>query len=70
MDSLKSTQDTDVSDHAPQENASGLEKQEDSDIYPEGGLEAWLVVLGATVAVGCTLGYVNAFGYVLNESYR
>lgn len=33
-----------------------------NDSFPDGGLEAWLVVLGATVAIGCSLGYVNAFG--------
>ena len=69
MGSLESAQEMNVSDHAPEQKASEFEKQEDPDTYPEGGLEAWLVVFGATVAVGCTLGYVNAFGYVLYMVY-
>ncbi|EPS41600.1 hypothetical protein H072_4486 [Dactylellina haptotyla CBS 200.50] len=30
--------------------------------FPDGGLQAWLVVLGAAIALFCSFGYVNAFG--------
>ena len=30
--------------------------------FPDGGFEAWLVVLGAFVALFCSFGYLNAFG--------
>ncbi|EWC43776.1 hypothetical protein DRE_07341 [Drechslerella stenobrocha 248] len=35
--------------------------------FPEGGSEAWLVVLGAAITLFCSFGYVNAFG--VYESY-
>ena len=34
----------------------------DDDYYPEGGLEAWLVVLGAWCAMVPTTGMINTFG--------
>ena len=34
----------------------------DDDAYPEGGLEAWLVVLGAWCAMVPTTGMINTFG--------
>lgn len=30
--------------------------------FPEGGLEAWLVVTGAMIVLGCSFGAVSAFG--------
>ncbi|KAK6348718.1 hypothetical protein TWF718_006505 [Orbilia javanica] len=35
--------------------------------FPEGGLKAWLIVLGAAISMFCSFGYVNAFG--VYESY-
>ncbi len=32
--------------------------------FPEGGARAWGVAFGTSLAVFCTLGYVNSFGYV------
>jgi hypothetical protein len=32
--------------------------------YPEGGLQAWLVVSGSAVTMFCTFGYLTGFGYV------
>ena len=32
--------------------------------YPDGGLQAWLVVAGSTSVFFCTLGYLNSFGCV------
>jgi hypothetical protein len=47
---------------------SGLEAQKPvpapalTPIYPEGGREAWLVVLGCFAIMFFTFGYTNAFG--------
>ncbi|KAK9365620.1 MFS general substrate transporter [Lipomyces kononenkoae] len=30
--------------------------------FPDGGLRAWLVVLGAMIVLGCSFGYLSAFG--------
>lgn len=30
--------------------------------YPEGGLQAWLVVSGAAAVMFCTFGYLTGFG--------
>lgn len=30
--------------------------------FPEGGLQGWLVVIGAMMASGCCFGYLSAFG--------
>lgn len=30
--------------------------------YPEGGLQAWLVVSGASAVMFCTFGYLTGFG--------
>jgi len=32
--------------------------------FPDGGREAWLVVLGAMIVNGCSFGYASSFGYV------
>lgn len=32
--------------------------------FPEGGVRAWSVVFGASIALGCAFGYLSAFGYV------
>lgn len=34
--------------------------------FPEGGLKAWLVVLGCWCTSFASFGYVNSFGYVMN----
>ncbi|KAH9966149.1 MFS general substrate transporter [Russula compacta] len=39
------------------------------DEFPDGGLRAWLVVLGASCAAFATFGYVNAFG-VFQDYYQ
>jgi hypothetical protein len=31
--------------------------------FPEGGLRAWSVAIGAAGVIFCTFGYANAFGY-------
>ncbi|KAL6365238.1 hypothetical protein LRP88_01223 [Fusarium phalaenopsidis] len=48
-----------------------LEKTEETD-FPDGGLRAWLVAIGAAGAFFCTLGYTNVFGifqayYMFNQ---
>lgn len=30
--------------------------------FPEGGLVAWTVVLGASINLGCAFGYLSSFG--------
>lgn len=30
--------------------------------FPEGGLRAWMVVLGSSITLGCAFGYISAFG--------
>lgn len=30
--------------------------------FPEGGLAAWSVVLGASINLGCAFGYLSSFG--------
>ena len=44
--------------HAAEQHKDGLEKI----TYPEGGLRAWAVALGATGVQFSTMGYVNTFG--------
>ncbi|KAK6540615.1 hypothetical protein TWF694_008010 [Orbilia ellipsospora] len=46
------------------EQANDTEKQAPPPAvtFPDGGLQAWLVVLGAAIALFCSFGYVNAFG--------
>ena len=52
------------------QNASALEVEatspyaldEEDDEFPEGGLQAWLVVLGAWCAMVPTMGMINTFG--------
>ncbi len=34
--------------------------------FPDGGVRAWLVVLGSMIIMGCSFGYLSAFGYVLS----
>ena len=48
-----------VSDNSFSEN----EQQGKLD-YPEGGLQAWLVVSGSAAIMFCTFGYLTGFGYV------
>jgi hypothetical protein len=62
----------------PQENPTTISDQdiEHSDTtgpkqehqFPEGGLRAWLVVLGSAFAMFSTFGYINSFGSVPNFS--
>lgn len=33
-----------------------------NDEYPEGGAKAWGVAIGTSLALFCSLGYVNSFG--------
>lgn len=30
--------------------------------FPEGGLRAWLVVLGSSMLLGCSFGWISSFG--------
>ena len=48
-------------EHEEKSNAQGPTFQPD---FPEGGARAWLVVLGAMIVMGCSFGYLSAFGYV------
>ncbi|KAI9511091.1 MFS general substrate transporter [Russula earlei] len=51
---------------SPSEVAYHLHARED---FPDGGLRAWLVVLGGSCAAFATFGYVNAFG-VFQDYYQ
>ena len=48
------------SPHSP----SGNNEQRGESDYPEGGLQAWLVVAGSAATMFCTFGYLTGFGYV------
>lgn len=61
---------------APSEDRSGSEDQTpekaEEDDFPDGGLRAWLVAIGASGVFFCTLGYTNVFGifqayYMFNQ---
>ncbi|KPM37932.1 hypothetical protein AK830_g8623 [Neonectria ditissima] len=44
--------------HSPSENND----HHDQSDYPEGGLQAWLVVAGSSATMFCTFGYLTGFG--------
>lgn len=50
------------------ESANGSNEQHGDSYYPEGGLQAWLVVSGSAATMFCTFGYLTGFGYV-NRSW-
>lgn len=37
-------------------------QQHEPPTFPEGGRQAWLVVLGAMIVNGCSFGYASSFG--------
>ncbi|RSL93770.1 hypothetical protein BHE90_011386 [Fusarium euwallaceae] len=60
-----------LNDTRPGSEDQKLEKTEEND-FPDGGLRAWLVAIGASGAFFCTLGYTNVFGifqayYMFNQ---
>jgi MCP family monocarboxylic acid transporter-like MFS transporter 10 len=55
---------TTVSDQYTEHSDTTGQKQEHQ--FPEGGLRAWLVVLGSAFAMFSTFGYINSFGSVPN----
>lgn len=44
------------------QHESEANKSEILSDYPEGGLQAWLVVSGAAAVMFCTFGYLTGFG--------
>lgn len=52
--------DASLTENKSQESVE--EKQLQQHQYPEGGLKAYLTVLGAFIALGCTFGQMSAFG--------
>lgn len=50
----------DIPNVLPSDHEKSSSNAEDD--FPDGGLRAWLVALGAGCALFCTLGYTNAFG--------
>lgn len=48
----------------PDEKAPG--PQGGQSPFPEGGLRAWSVAIGASGVLFSTFGYINAFGYVFS----
>ncbi|KAJ4174661.1 hypothetical protein NW754_005081 [Fusarium falciforme] len=60
-----------LNDTRPGSEDQKLKKTEEND-FPDGGLRAWLVAIGAAGAFFCTLGYTNVFGifqayYMFNQ---
>lgn len=37
--------------------------------FPDGGVRAWMVALGAGCVLFSTFGYVNAFGFVFSDRF-
>lgn len=48
--------------NAPQSEAKVSTVVSGNDDYPEGGAKAWGVAIGTSLALFCSLGYVNSFG--------
>lgn len=49
----------------PTQGLDRLECDKSTAGFPEGGTQAWMVVLGAFCVSFSTFGYMNAFGYTL-----
>lgn len=49
-----------VAEQDPQTETATPEKEEQP-TFPDGGLRAWLVVLGAFFLMFCTFGYISTF---------
>jgi hypothetical protein len=47
-----------------QQPAEPTTAQSAAHVFPEGGRDAWLALLGAWAVMFITFGYMNAFGYV------
>ena len=58
---LESKRDNVLGDEAP-DNASDQKPQQAAHQFAEGGLKAWLVVLGCWCTSFASFGYVNSFG--------
>lgn len=56
------------SSRAPSSSDEASSPSPGVDDFPEGGLQAWTLVLGTAGLTFCTFGYLNAFG-VLNDYY-
>ena len=64
---LESKSDNVPADKAP-DDATDRKPQRLAHRFPEGGLKAWLVVLGCWCTSFASFGYVNSFGSVQDES--
>lgn len=50
------------------DDATDQRPQQVAHQFPEGGLKAWLVVLGCWCTSFVSFGYVNSFGLVLDQT--
>ncbi|KAI1416399.1 monocarboxylate permease-like protein [Hypoxylon sp. FL1857] len=57
LEETDGAQDPDISQEKPSPQLIPAEEE-----YPEGGLRAWGVAAGTSLALFCSLGYVNSFG--------
>ncbi|GAA5893860.1 hypothetical protein JCM6882_003113 [Rhodosporidiobolus microsporus] len=53
-----------------EEKGEEEERPVEEEEYPEGGLRAWLAVLGSTLVFMVTFGYSNSFGTLLNYFHQ
>lgn len=58
----KSTKDQASADNDLTSSPAGTASDSDEEIYPEGGLRAWLVVLGSFTAMVASFGLLNTIG--------
>ena len=63
---LESKPDNFPGDKVP-DDATDQKPQQIAHHFPEGGLKAWLVVLGCWCTSFASFGFVNSFGLVLDE---
>ena len=61
----KGSDESDESQEYQERTASPVSSDESPDVFPDGGLQAWLVVFGGWCALFCTFGFVNCIGVFL-----
>jgi hypothetical protein len=55
-------------ENSNEKTSNETKHQSTSHEFPEGGLRAWMVVLGCWCTSFASFGYVNSFGWVISTS--